>query len=65
MSKYYKYLEIRRFRNCEAVKRFDITGKSAREIERLEQGVNTNLNHEDFFTEESEYCEPQLLDPKA
>jgi hypothetical protein len=28
----------------------DVTGKSDRQIERVEDGININLNHDEFYT---------------
>jgi hypothetical protein len=33
------------------VKKIDVTGKSERQIERVDDGININLNHTDFYTE--------------
>lgn len=36
------------------VKRFDVTSKGERVVERLERGVNINLNHNEFYTQEND-----------
>lgn len=33
------------------VKSVDVTGKSASQIDRVESGMNINLNHDRFYTE--------------
>lgn len=53
MSKF-KYLEIVRMEGSKVVKRFDVTDKGERGIERLERGVNINLNHNEYFTQEND-----------
>lgn len=58
----YKYIEIRR-RDGTLVKRFDVTGSSERTIDRTEDGMNINLNHDEFLTIVEEYDEPQPLNP--
>lgn len=52
----YKYLEIKSRGTHEVILRIDVTNKSERSIEKAEEGMNINLNHEGFFTniEESE-----------
>jgi hypothetical protein len=53
----YKYLEIVRIEhqiNDVVVKRMDMTGKSDRQIERIENGIWINLNHQDFYTRVTE-----------
>jgi len=49
MSKF-QYLEIVQMEGNKVVKRFDVTGKGERGVERLERGVNINLNHDEFYT---------------
>lgn len=57
----HKYLEIRRIEDDEAVKRLDLTGRSDRDVERIERGANINLDHKRYYTEvvESENELPQ------
>lgn len=50
----YKYLEIRSYGDGGVVKRIDVTGKSERQIERIESGMNRNLNHDKYYTTEFE-----------
>jgi hypothetical protein len=52
--KKFQYLEIVKMEGNKVVKRFDVTGKGERGIERLERGVNINLNHNEFFTQEND-----------
>lgn len=47
-----KYIEIVAYGSDEVVKRLEVTGKSNREIERIDRGMNINLNHEDYYTRE-------------
>lgn len=49
----YTYLEIRKRENDEVVKRIDVTDKSERQIDRCEMGMNINLNHEEYYTEQN------------
>ena len=55
----YNYLEIRDFENGQVVKRFDITGKSDREAQRLADGIGINLNHEAYCLCEQDYTTAQ------
>ena len=48
----YTYIEIIK-NDIEIVKRIDVTGKSVRQIETIENGMNRNLNHEDYYTNET------------
>jgi len=49
-NKMEKYIEIREFGTDEVVKSFDVTGKTKRIIDKLDYGLNINLNQEDFYT---------------
>lgn len=49
-----KYIEIKEFGTNKVVKRFDVTGKSERTIDRFDDGLNRQLNHEKFYTENNE-----------
>ena len=46
----YKYLEVVDDRNA-VVKRLDVSDKSERSIERIENGININLNHSKYTTQ--------------
>ena len=46
------YIEITRYADNECVKRLDVTGKTERLINKIDNGMNINLNHEEFFTKE-------------
>ena len=45
------YIEIRRYGDNKCIKRLDVTGKTERMIDTIENGMNRNLNHEEYFTE--------------
>ena len=49
-KKIYKYIEIKKYDNGEVVKRLDVTDKSDRTAESIENGMNRNLNHEQYYT---------------
>lgn len=49
IHKPFKYLEVISFEGG-VVKRLDVTNESDRNIDRIEIGVNINLNHELFYT---------------
>lgn len=56
------YIEIRKIDTDEVVKRVDVTDRSERSIERVEDGMNINLNHAEYYTEIKEYeSEPEPL----
>ncbi len=46
------YIEIIRYQDQECVKRLDVTSKTERQINTIENGMNRNLNHEEYFTKE-------------
>lgn len=50
----YKYLEIIKDKNNEVVKRLDVTSKGERMIDKIENGMNINLNHDEYSTKLTE-----------
>ena len=46
----FKYLEIKSYEDGKVVKRLDVTGYGDRQLDRIESGMNINLNHEAFYT---------------
>jgi hypothetical protein len=50
-----KYIEIIKMSGNVVIKRMDVTVRADRQIERIESGVNINLNHNEFFTDVNEY----------
>ena len=44
------YIEVKTYESEECVKRIDVTGKSERSIDRIESGMNRNMNHKDYYT---------------
>jgi hypothetical protein len=46
----FKYIEVKTFKTAEVVKRLDVSGKSEKSIDRIDDGLNINLNHEKFYT---------------
>lgn len=59
----YTYVEVVRFKGLKTVHRIDVTGKTDREYERIERGLNINLNHKEYYTCTDSYDEPQPLNP--
>lgn len=49
------YLEVISYGTGEVVERFDVTGQTERQIDKLDNGVNANLNHEEYYTTVSTY----------
>lgn len=45
-----KYLEIVAYENEEVIRQMDVTEKTDREIDKIESGLNINLNHSEYFT---------------
>lgn len=46
----HKYIEIYNKLTDLVVKRVDVTGKSEKQIDTAESGMNINLNHQSFAT---------------
>ena len=44
------YIEIIRYEDKECVKRLDVSDKSGRAIDKIDAGMNRNMNHEEFFS---------------
>jgi len=49
------YIEITAFANSEVIKRIDVTGQTERSIDKVDDGLNFNLNHELYYTRIKEY----------
>lgn len=47
-------LIIRSQEDASEVKRFNTTGKSERQIERLENGIMINLDHDRFYIDQED-----------
>ena len=47
------YLEIKEYKTDKVVKRIDVTGKTDRMIDKIDSGMNINLNHEKYYTVEN------------
>jgi hypothetical protein len=45
-----KKLQVVKYDGGDVVKEFDVTNKGEREIDRLDIGLNINLNHEEYYT---------------
>lgn len=46
----YKYIEIKRRLDEEVVKRLDVSTLTEKSAERIEMGMNINLNHNEYYT---------------
>lgn len=54
----YKYLEIVEYADDKVVLRIDVTGRSETNIDRIDNGMNRNLNHQEYFTREVKSEDP-------
>lgn len=61
----YKYIEIIETDSEKVVKRIDITNHTQCSADRIENGANINLNHDDYHTDQNEYETEQELNPKG
>ena len=43
-------IEIVEHATLEVIKTVDVTGKSKRLMDKVDDGINRNLNHEEYFT---------------
>lgn len=43
------YIEVHD-KDGNVVRRIDVSGKSISSIDRCEEGINRNINHEDYYT---------------
>lgn len=50
----YKYLEIVKDEGNEVVKRLNVSNKSERSIEKIENAMNINLNHNEYTVQYNE-----------
>lgn len=46
----FKYIEIKEFKTKKVVKRIDVSGETDKVIDRLNNGMNINLNTEEYYT---------------
>lgn len=58
MNNKFKYIEIKSYKGDEIALRIDITGKSERDIEKAEEAMGMNLNHNEFYIEIIESDKP-------
>lgn len=47
-------IQIIKYSSGEVAHQVDVTGKIERQIEKIDRGLNVNLNHNDFYTTEAE-----------
>jgi len=47
---HFKYIEIKEYDGGGVVKRLDVSGKTDRSVDTIENGMNINLNHDDYYT---------------
>ena len=43
-------IQIIEFEGDKVVKTIDVTGKTERTIDKIDDGININLNHSDYYT---------------
>lgn len=46
----FKYIEIKNWKDSGVLRRICVTNKTQRSIEKVEEGININLNQDDFYT---------------
>lgn len=52
-----RFLEIIEYDTGKCEKRIEVTGKSEREVERLERGMLRNLNRDKFYVADTGYAD--------
>lgn len=45
-----RYIRVIEYKSDKVVKSIDVTGKSERQIDKIDRGLNINLNHEEYYT---------------
>ena len=50
----FKYIEIVEYGDNQVAKRMDVSHKSDRMIEKIEDGIMINLNHDEFYVQSVE-----------
>ncbi len=50
----YYYIEIVCYETGEVIKRYDVTDKSERQRDKFDSGLNINMNHDEYYTRETE-----------
>ena len=45
-----KSIEVIKYKDGKSVKSIDVSGKSDSTIDRIDSGININLNHEEYYT---------------
>jgi len=54
-NKQFKYIEVVAYAGRgNIIKRYDVTGKTQRQIDTFENGLNRNMNHKDYYTREKD-----------
>jgi hypothetical protein len=56
------YICIISYENGEIIDKIEVTGKGERSIDRVDRGINININHEKYYTVEMN--EQELKDKK-
>ena len=44
------FIQVIRYKDKEVVKSLDVTGKTERQQDQVDRGLNMNLNHDEYFT---------------
>lgn len=45
-----KAIEVVRFKDDVVIHSLDVTGKNEKAIDKIDSGMNINLNHEEYYT---------------
>lgn len=45
-----RVIQVISFSNREVVHELDVTGKTDRQIDKIDRGLNINLNHSEYYT---------------
>ena len=60
----FTYVEVVESSTGKVIKRIYVGGKTDRAIDRVEDGLNINLNHDLYYSQVTTYESAQMLDPK-
>jgi hypothetical protein len=56
-----KVIQVISYESGEIVHEVDVTGRSERNVDRVESGINRNLNHDQYYTLEAEIEDRELI----
>lgn len=56
-----KVIQVLSYEDDEIIHEVDVTGKSDQQIDRVENGMNINLNHNEYYTQVADIEDRPLI----